>query len=211
MSQQLLVRQEVGWRLSIWAVNKEEVFFHCLRQPRRHQGWWCVLSEAADGVAASSSTTGGTPAATQCRTWRGGSVFWGEGWLWWLQIELVIRLCPWEVILSVRALWWLPGWKCFAQSSCPHAQSRCRQHARDHSFKMPQALYFSAGRDTEILFLPRPSFPSTKMAHISSSETLATFLSLQWEFYLKRNQAFWTTVLFWWVIYHHRPPRVVIT
>lgn len=119
MSRQLLVRLEVGWRLSTGAVNKEVVFFHFLRQPPRHQGWWCILSEAADGMAASSSTTGGTPAATQCRTWRGGSVFRGEGWLWLLQVELVIRLCPWEVILSVRALWWLPGWRCFAQSSLP--------------------------------------------------------------------------------------------
>ena len=86
---------------------------------------------------------------------------------------------------AIRALWWPPGWRCFAQSllSMPSAH-------KDHSFETPQPVYFSAGRDTEIRFLPRPSFPSTKMDHISSSEMLTPFLSLQWEFYLKRNQTF---------------------
>lgn len=36
---------------------------------------------------------------------RGSCLRGGEGWLCWLQIEFVIRLRPWEVILAVRALW----------------------------------------------------------------------------------------------------------
>lgn len=115
-----------------WAVNKEVIFLHFLHQPRRHQGWWCVLSEATDGVAASSSTAGSTPAATQHRTWRGGSVFWGEGWLWLLQIELVIRLCPWAVVLPSGFFGGRPDGDVLLRAYC-----RCYQLTRTMASKHP--------------------------------------------------------------------------
>lgn len=62
---------------------------------------------------------------------------------------------------------------------------------RGHHFEIAQVFYFFASLGTsEMFFPPSSSFPSTEIAHILSSETLATFLSLEWGL-KKKNWSIW--------------------
>lgn len=119
-----------------------------------------------------------------------GSSLWGEGWPCLLQIEFVVRLCPWEVILAVRALWWLPGWSCSAQSGgappCPVISTEGPQ-----LWKFPGSLPLCKLRSPWDAVPPLPWFLSTEIVCILFPGVPATFL---WSRNLLQILDFWTVV-----------------